>query len=1279
MLLFVFAQATTLPSSSKTITSAMHETQDVFRGSFSSQEVVVASGEMVDVTFNICPIMDIPDTSISFVLPADLVTLASGNQEWNGDLRKDETLTLTLSLIANEEVEAYVKANVKAEPLGKNYQTSYYFHITTSIMEVNTKTASDLMPPGSLRSVNLDYISTVPISKSSRTSDNPQSPESTSGTIEVRGRFTYLNEDGGYSSARNMLVRVRDNNDAGFSVTQWTNGSGYFDFTVQNSDSGRSPILDLIAEGTWDWKGTDGIGYQYWWSTGVLANNVADGWIWTNYGLSPGNNNDVLQAGDAVFAEAQMIFDWTGWQRSKVTIRWPTETWPHSHGDYIDLPAKTTAGWDHTVVHHEEGHCVMWALYGSWPTGTGPSPHYIWNESSNGFAFVEGWAEFMECAVDNTPNNCVGYCNGHGGNLETNDWFNCITTGNMDGAIIEGSAASILWDIYDPTNIAGDNDHLALGFDEIFTVMRYDKPQNMYDFWNDWAVRWPDNSTSKGPLCSIYYRYGIDEDWFNPWGSVTINGGDTYTRSRTVTLTLNGQDWGAGVKYMRFSEDYGATWGGWNTYAPTFTYTITSPNDGWKYIDVQYADYWWLSQGGTIYDGIALDTTPPTGTIRVANGSAYTTTRTVTLNLTATDNYSGVHLMRFSENAGTWGSWVPFTTTYPYTLTSPNDGTKIVDVQFQDNAGNNSTMWAIWDYIILDTTKPTGTVLINNGSIATTSTSVYLNLTYVDTGSGISKIRFGNTGDPWSAWETPSPTKAWTIPSGEGTKNVWCQVIDNAGLISDQFYDGIILDTAAPSGSIIINGGAATTTTTSVTLSLTYSDAGSGVYQVRYGNSGGSWSAWQPPSATKAWTLTSGAGSKTVWYQVMDNAGLISPMYSDSIELTVTFGLKKLTTWYWNSNTVINSVASGDVDNDGFEEVVTGGYFNDGSRNVAQLIVWNGSNLVVDRITCWYWTGNTVINSVAVGDVDDDGQVEVVTAGSFFDGTRNVAQLIVWSGSNLSVEDIQCWYWTGNTVINSVVIGDADGDGQTEVVTGGYFNDGSRNVAQLIVWNGSNLVVDKIQCWYWTGNTVINSVVIGDADGDGQTEVVTGGYFNDGSRNVAQLIVWNGSNLVVDKIQCWYWTGNTVINSVVIGDADGDGQIEVVTGGYFNDGSRNVAQLIVWNGSNLVVDKIQCWYWTGNTVINSVVIGDADGDGQTEVVTGGYFNDGSRNVAQLIVWNGSNLVVDKIQCWYWTNNTVINSVAISNVDDDSKSEVVTGGYFNDGTRLNSQLTVWGMT
>ena len=1315
MLFSAIAPTTTLAKSNNSATSSMLKTEDVFNGCFSPGEIFVAPGVTFEITFSLCPTLDVPSAVISFVLPADLVNLVSGSQVWMGDLKNGELLTLTLSLVSNGEVEAYVRANVEASLSGRNYQSSYYLHVATSSSGLNSNGVSASINPGSVRSASLEFVSSALNAQSSRAQEKTIAPQSTSGTIEVAGKFLFLDENGGYSPARYMEVRLRDNNDPSWSVTAWTNATGYFDFKVANSASGRSPILDLIAEGNWDWKGTDSNGAQYWWSTGVLAYYVADGWVWTNYGMSPGNNDDILQAGDAVYAEGQMVYDWTGWMRSKVTIRWPQETWPHSHGDYIDLPAKTTAGWNHVAVQHEEGHCIMYAAYGNtWPsTAHMGESHSVFDEKDGGFAMIEGWAEFMECAVDNNPNNLAGWYNGHGGNIETNDWFNCITNGNMDGNIIEGSTASILWDIFDPVNIAGDKDHLASGYAQIFTVMQNDHPGDMLQFWNDWAARWPDNSTSKGPLCSIYYHYGIDEDWFNPWGSVIINGGATYTNSRSVTLTLDGEDWGVGVIYMRFSEDYGVTWGSWYNYAATFTYTITSAGDGWKYVDVQYADYWWLSKGGTIYDGIGLDTADPTGTIQINNGSAYTTSRTVYLNLTATDSYSGVALMRFSENGGTWGAWVTFAKTYPYTLTSAGDGYKSVDVQFQDYAVRNSTMWGIWDYILLDTTKPNGTVFINNGSIATTSTSVYLNLTYTDTGSGISKIRFGNTGDPWSAWETPTPTKAWTIPAGDGTKYVWCEVMDNAGLISDQFYDGIILDTVnptgsivvgsgnptytttaavtlyltyadsgsgvyqvrygnsggswstweapaatkawtliagegsktvwyqvmdnagltstqspdsiildttAPTGSIIINGGAATTNTRSVTLSLTYSDTTSGVYQVRYGNTGEPWSAWQAPSATKAWTLTAGAGLKTVWYQIMDNAGLVSTMYSDDITLTSTFGLKSLTTWYWTSNTQINSVASGDVDNDGFKEIVTGGTFYDGTRNVAQLIVWNGSNIVLDRLTSWYWYGNTTINSVAVGDIDGDGQVEVVTGGSFYDGSRNVAQLIVWNGANLAVERIQSWYWYSNTVINSVAIGDVDADGQIEVVTGGYFNDTARNVAQLIVWSGSSLSLEKVQSWYWYNNTVINSVAVGDADGDGQVEVVTGGYFNDNTRNIAQLMEWTGANLAVERIQSWYWYSNTVINSVAIGDVDADGQIEVVTGGYFNDNTRNVAQLMAWSGSSLSFESVQSWYWTYNTVINSVATGDLDGNGLTEVATGGYFNDYIRNTAQLTVW-----------------------------------------------------------
>ena len=97
-------------------------------------------------------------------------------------------------------------------------------------------------------------------------------------------------------------------------------------------------------------------------------------------------------------------------------------------------------------------------------------------------------------------------------------------------------------------------------------------------------------------------------------------------------------------------------------------------------------------------------------------------------------------------------------------------------------------------------------------------------------------------------------------------------------------------DETPPTGSILINNGDSYTNTTSVTLTLTADDPESNIRDVRYSNSYFlgiyTWTRWEKFSETKAWTLTSGDGEKTVYYQIRNSERLTSIVYSDSITLS---------------------------------------------------------------------------------------------------------------------------------------------------------------------------------------------------------------------------------------------------------------------------------------------------------------------------------------------------------------------------------------------------------
>jgi hypothetical protein len=226
-----------------------------------------------------------------------------------------------------------------------------------------------------------------------------------------------------------------------------------------------------------------------------------------------------------------------------------------------------------------------------------------------------------------------------------------------------------------------------------------------------------------------------------------------------------------------------------------------------------------------------------------------------------------------------WGENVGWVNFYGVTI-NPSTGVfsgmawgeNIGWINFAPNGVSVKTSWRG------ETTPPTGSLTINGGAQYTTSTDVTLTLTCTDA-NGCAQMQFSNDGTNWSSPEAYSATKAWSLSWGDGTKTVSAKFQDNPGNWSTVYSDTIILDTTAPTCNASINGGASYTNSTSVTLTLSCSDA-SGCSQMRLSNDGTNvWSSPETFTTTKAWTLSSGDGTKVVRLDFKDNAGLWSDWF----------------------------------------------------------------------------------------------------------------------------------------------------------------------------------------------------------------------------------------------------------------------------------------------------------------------------------------------------------------------------------------------------------------
>ena len=284
------------------------------------------------------------------------------------------------------------------------------------------------------------------------------------------------------------------------------------------------------------------------------------------------------------------------------------------------------------------------------------------------------------------------------------------------------------------------------------------------------------------------------------------------------------------------------------------------------------------------------------------------------------------------------------------------------------------------------------------------------------------------------------------------------------------------------------------------------------------------------------------------------------------------------------------SVASaGDVNNDGFDDLIVGALFNDaGGTDAGRAYVFSGLNGDTIYVFTGEAAGDFFGRVASAGDVDNDGFDDIIVGAYGNDaGGTQAGRAYVFSGQTGDTIYVFTGEAAGDRFGLSVAsAGDVDNDGFDDLIVGAYLNDaGGTDAGRAYVFSGQT--GDTI--YVFTGEAAndefgISVASAGDVNNDGFYDLIVGARLNDaGGNRAGRAYVFSGQSgdtiYVFTGEAAFDWFGGSVASA---GDVNNDGFDDLIVGAQFNDGGGTAAgRAYVFSGLN------------GNTIY--VLTGEATG------------------------------------------------------------------------------------
>lgn len=322
-------------------------------------------------------------------------------------------------------------------------------------------------------------------------------------------------------------------------------------------------------------------------------------------------------------------------------------------------------------------------------------------------------------------------------------------------------------------------------------------------------------------------------------------------------------------------------------------------------------------------------------------------------------------------------------------------------------------------------------------------------------------------------------------------------------------------------------------------------------------------------------------------------------------------------------------LAFGDVNGDGFPDMITsGGYGNPGGHLVELYLNDGDGNFTVDPNALFVETRE---GDIRMFDFDNDGDLDILVTGLMSNGYYAM-HLYENDGTGAFTFNNQTGLEQYGMYYSYIVIADLDNDGFLDIATNGRTSvSGGASKMRIFRNNGDSTFSLMAQSAF--DYIAIGAIAIGDIDNNGTLDLIFSGNgpsSDDNPNGFSSAMFLNDGNANFTMVENTPFIGHKDFPNIVLADFDNDGSLDLITMGRITQSPSTYATYLYLNDGEGNFTLVEDTPFIGRS-FGKITVADVNNDGAMDVlITGTGDGPGNTAVAELYLNNVEDASIDTI-------------------------------------------------